>query len=344
MSAAAGSRQAASAPPPQLFFIVGRGRSGTTLLSRMLSSHPALAVAAEGFFVANLEARYGRGRWDEARIERFCRDLVAERRMARWELPLPALRHRLRALGPGVDYATVCATVYRSYAEDCAGKVHVRAVGDKNPHYALLLPRLLRRFPQARFIHVVRDPRDNVLSYRDVPFDLSETHALAERWRAYNDRILSAAASAPHRFLRVHYEGLLQAPEATLTAACRFLDLPYDEAMLRFFERPMAGFYGAGNPWHRRLQTPLDSTQLGRFRGRLTGAEVAAIEHICGPTLIRLGYAPAGPTAPALSLHQRALRRVGWASVWAEEQVFATLPMGVRVGLINAYRKATGRI
>ena len=43
-------------PPssPAIFFILGRGRSGTTLLSRMLSANPKIAVAPEGFFLMNL--------------------------------------------------------------------------------------------------------------------------------------------------------------------------------------------------------------------------------------------------------------------------------------------------
>ena len=52
----------------KILFIVGRGRSGTTLLARMLTHHPLIAVAPEGFFAMNLERKYRAGPWNERRI------------------------------------------------------------------------------------------------------------------------------------------------------------------------------------------------------------------------------------------------------------------------------------
>ena len=335
----------AQASEPTLFFVVGRGRSGTTLLAHMLGGHPAIAVAPEGFFVANLEAKYGASAWDEPRITDFCRDLLRERRMASWHLPLPALRARLRALGVDASYRQVCEAVYLSYAQDRLGKRTVRALGDKNPHYALLIPRLRRRFPRARFIHVVRDPRDNVASYKQVPFDLRETHALAQRWRLYNELILSAARAAPGHFARVRYEDLVREPQSTMLQLCAFLGVSYDPAVLHLAERQTPGFYGLGQAWHARLQGPLDSARVGVFTQHLRPEEVAAVEHICAPLLQRLGYDPraAAASPSSLGVAARAGVGLGTASVWAERVVFAMLPASLRIGLINAYRKATGR-
>ena len=76
----------------EIFFIVGRGRSGTTLLSRMFAKHPQIAVAPEGFFAMSLERRYGSGAWDASRIDAFGRDLLLENRMRTWKLDVGRLR------------------------------------------------------------------------------------------------------------------------------------------------------------------------------------------------------------------------------------------------------------
>jgi Sulfotransferase family len=136
----------------QIFFIVGRGRSGTTLLARMLTRHPQLAVAPEGFFAMSLYQKYRSGPWDTKRIEAFCRDLLREQRMRRWGLDMEWLYTRLAEREGRLDYQQVCLEVYTAYAESVLGRRAPAWVGDKNPHYALLIPRIDRLFPQARYV------------------------------------------------------------------------------------------------------------------------------------------------------------------------------------------------
>jgi len=234
-----------------MFFILGRGRSGTTLLSRMLGMHDNIVVAPEGFFAMNLWRRYGRKPFTEAQVDDFCRDLLRENRMQTWNLDTTDVAIRLRsalsAMHGAVSYSRACELVYESYAHVTLGKVSARLFGDKNPHYALLVERLLKTFPHARFLHMVRDPRDNILSYKSVPFDVNDSRALAYRWRAYNLRLLRAQAAAPDRFLQVRFEDLLANADAELGRVCEFLGIAYEPSMLSFFEESPVDFYGQGS-------------------------------------------------------------------------------------------------
>lgn len=337
--------QAPDGPAPGLVFIVGRGRSGTTLLSRMLRRHPAIEVAPEGFFVMNLRGRYGRGVLDARRIAGFCRDLLLENRMTTWQLDAADVARRLSA-GPAPDFATACARVYESYASRTSGRPDVRWVGDKNPHYALFTGRLARIFPDARFVHIVRDPRDNVLSYRSVPFDVKDTGALAYRYRRYNEEILAVAARHPGRFHHLRYEDLLATPEAALTGICRSLSLPYDASMLRFHEQAQAGFYGQGSHWFDKLVRPLDAGQADKWRTQMEPADIATVEATCAPLMARFGYAPSGAEAGGAAGLPRRLwgGAYGRASVEAEKLLFGAVPAELRTWAINTYRKRTGRV
>lgn len=80
----------------KLLFILGRGRSGTTLLSKILNAHDQLAVAPEGFFALSLMNKYQHASWTNKTLEAFLEDLELEARMQTWELDRQALRAELQ--------------------------------------------------------------------------------------------------------------------------------------------------------------------------------------------------------------------------------------------------------
>ena len=327
----------------RIFFVVGRGRSGTTLLSRMLTRNPALEVAPEGFFVMNLVRTYGAGAWSPTRVDAFCRDLVGENRMRTWQLDLSDIRKRLLAALPDLTFARACTEVYVSYAEVTAGRSGIVRVGDKNPHYGLFADRLIELFPRARFVHIVRDPRDNVLSYQGVPFDLAEPAALAYRWARYNGELLAVASRHPGSFHRVHYEQLIEQPEATLSGVCEFLGVPFSQAMLKFFEHAPKSFYGEGSAWFEKLGTPLDRAQAHKWDGAMPPEVVRLVEEVAHDMMERLGYRR---TRRPMRLPPAARFQVGvgWASVEAERAIFGVLPAAPRIWFINTYRSRSGRV
>lgn len=327
---------AAPEAPPGMLFLVGRGRSGTTLLRAMLDAHPAVSVAPEALFVMNAYRRYHRGPWDRRRVEAFARDIWLERKLRTWDLDEAEVTGALLAV-PEPDFAALCRTVYRAYAR-LHGKPAPRWVGDKNPHHALFVPELMAAFPEARFVHIVRDYRDNVLSYQKVRFDLNGTAALAARWRRYNEAVLRAAARAPERFMTLRHEDLAEAPRASLDRVCGFLGIAFDEAMLRFFE----AHKGEGRGWHAGLASPVDAGRLGRWREAMPAARVAVAERICGALGERLGYPMSGNgRGHALAAAWGLL--VGAVTARLERALFAA-PMGLRARALAYYRVATGSL
>lgn len=320
----------------RMFFIVGRGRSGTTLLSQLLDRHPGVCVAPEALFVMSLLKRYRAAAWDRKTVARFVRDLWLEERMTRWRVDAERLEARLRELllSGEAGYAAVCAAVYAEEARARGGEGTV-LLGDKNPHHSLFVEPLSRLFPRARFVHLVRDPRDNVLSFGRVPFDLSSVAGLSVRWVLYNRRVLQRVADLRDRYSRVRFEDLVARPTETLASVCGVLGIEPHRGTIE----GAAVLDAAVLPWHHGLEGPIDTRQAGKWVESMPRGDVRLVEEICGDTARELGY-------PLSAAHKRLPRglagRVFGRAVTALEEILFELPLAVRWRVIRSYRRWTG--
>ncbi|QDX82040.1 hypothetical protein B9N43_12760 [Denitratisoma sp. DHT3] len=282
-------------------FVVGVGRSGTTLLRLMLDAHPALAIPPETHFLMAMLAH------PPGNAGEFVAALTGAHTWPDFHLDAAALEAEVRALSPFSLDAAV-RLFYRAYARRF-GKPRW---GDKSPPYVECLGDLARLLPEARFIHIIRDGRDVALSFRDKWFGPGRDIADAARfWRR---RILAArqAGLAPERYLEVRYEDLLRTPEDVLRRVCRLIDLDFDPAMLNYHRGAAERLAEVGD-WkdaggglmaprekllaiHRRTHTPPDLAQIGKWRSGLTAPEQATFLEINGDLLHELDYETMPPT------------------------------------------------
>jgi hypothetical protein len=142
-------------------FIVGCERSGTTLVRLMLDSHPAFAIPDESHFIVELHRRRRSRQAPAQTVERA----LAHPRFERWGLD-PALVRRRIARDPPRSFASAMRVLFAAYAA-VQGKPRW---GDKSPPYTAHIPLLARLFPQARFVHVIRDGREVAASLASQPF------------------------------------------------------------------------------------------------------------------------------------------------------------------------------
>jgi hypothetical protein len=287
--------------PPVL--ILGVRRSGTTLLRVMLDRHSKLAVPDESYFVPQLADRHLR-RID---ADDFVDDLRRLDTLAEWNVPLDEVRARLR---DGMPVGTAIATVYSVYAAERRKE----RWGDKTPMYMQNLRLLDRLFPDARFVHLIRDGRDAALSFLAMPRGIvTETWMhprsaadFACQWRTEVTAARRLGRRARGRYLEVRYEDLVADVEAVLRRICVFAGLDYEPAMSDY----------AGNvdvsakPHQQRLMQP--PTQGVRdWRVQMAGPDVDAFEEVAGDLLRELGY----ETSHGSRAAGRA--RAGWYSVRA---------------------------
>lgn len=279
-------------------FVVGCARSGTTMLQLMLHAHPRIAIPPETRFLM-----------DAYRNRRQFGDLHAaanRRRLARWIVDRPQTRFGDLGLDPhDVTEQIVAApptlgsalgVVFRAYAQRF-GKPRW---GDKRPAYLSNLDLIMRLFPDAQIVNIVRDGRDCVASLKEMPWHHADIYHSVSAWaRAIDDGRRAARRLGADSYYEVRYEKLVSAPTQELTGLCHFLDEEYHPAMANPSQvAPVA--VPAHKTWHARTRGELTVQRIGSWRERLTPAEIAVCEAALGDRLRAYGYPPAQAPRPRL--------------------------------------------
>jgi hypothetical protein len=266
-------------------FIVGCPRSGTTLLRSMLDAHPNMAVPNESYFIVGMA--HERSRFDRRPfpVEDFLEYLLSHPRFQRWGMRNEPLRRRTVQAAPQ-SLAEAIRVIYRLYAAE-RGKSRY---GDKTPDYVLNIPLLADLFPDARFIHLIRDGRDVALSLRDARFGPKTMGDIALMWK---HRVESGRktgnAVGPHRYLEVSYEALVSDPRSVLDTLCSFIALPFEPSMLEYFQREDLFSGIRYREQHRHLAQPPRSN-LRDWRTEMSKDDLALFEALAGQTLVDHGY------------------------------------------------------
>ena len=275
--------------PP--FFVVGNRRSGTTLLRLMLASHPRLGVPPESGFTVFLGWYFGHLRFDERILDCFLDRLLTDDFNQDWALSREALEGPLRSRLP-CGFPAIIDGVYRVYLEkNFPGACRW---GDKTTWYQHHLPELDSYFPAARYIHIVRDPRAVLASYRKVPHLPNDAIAVAADWRRSVSAIRSFGARRPSRYLEVQYEDLVRDPEAVLRRICGFLGEVFDPMMLEYHrlnrEQRLEPERHMG--WKARTLDPPAEDRIEAWRRELDPRDVRIVESIAGPLWARSQAVP----------------------------------------------------
>ncbi len=268
-----------------LVFVLGAPRSGTTLLRAMLNRHSRVGLCDETFFfywVAQRERVFG-DLADPRRRARAIDRFVATRRIERLRLDRAALQACLQE--EATSYPAFFASLLRFYAR-AQGKT---IGGEKTPQHALHAATLRRWYPDARLIHLIRDPRDVAASLKRMPWGSGSALSDATLWR---DCVEGAEALAGDpRFARVRYETLVEQPQPELERLCAFLGLAFEPGMLQGEAKKSDRW------WFDRAQGALEKSRVERWRSELDADEVAIVERVAGHHLAAHGYVAAQPPA-----------------------------------------------
>jgi Sulfotransferase family len=302
------------------FFVIGCERSGSTLLRAMLDSHPRLAVPPESYFLATVSP--GPTATHEVRADSFLADVTSRQAdLLRWHLPEETVRERLRALAP-LTFYVAAAALYDVYGESQGKPI----VGDKTPAYVMVAARLASAYPEARFVHLVRDGRDVALSLVDREHKPPNTLAQAALfWRHRVLAGLNAEAALGDRCIRVVYEDLVDEPTATLERICDHLGVDYDPRMLDYTRAGERYASGHSHPHqHRNLSRP-PVRGLRDWSVTMTPGQRGLFDVLAGDVLARLGYPPGrgsmGLTTRLKCFAVKAGSRLRWGRAFARRAI-----------------------
>lgn len=260
--------------PPSQIFIVGMNGSGTTMLLDHLSNHSwiygfQVETKSLPFFI-NHQADYG-DLGIEANLRRLWRDMKVS--VAEGANSVP---ENLAPPGSDVRSAAGCFDHIMRNLATAQGK---RIWCEKTPMYVHHIPLLARAFPDARFIHIIRDGRDCAASFhRRWRFNPVRTVA---RWKKAVRAGTQAGQALGARYLEVRYEGVTEAPDTAFREVLEFLDLPFEDTVLRS---------ARARPDREASRETEVKRNVRRAEDYFSPSVVAKMEAVAGRLLTELGY------------------------------------------------------
>lgn len=303
-------------------FICGHPKAGTSLLRAVFDSHPQLIVYPEEtiFFRRFLPRAAG--------LDLPGQLALAEQTLVhifQWNQERPVAS---QAGFPGRDYSAISydrvnQAMRRLVSERCrhAGDILsavVLAYGqvsglataatrgwvEKSPYNEYYAGQIFNWWPEARCIHILRDPRDNYVSYRRKHPDWQPEFFAANWRRSTRAGQQGRQRFGPQRYHILRYEDLTQSPETTLRQLTDFLHIDWNPSLAA---PTRAGEQWAGNSMFSDQFQGISAAPVARWRAELLPQDVAVIEQMAQLQMAECHYPLTTTGAAALTARGRAL-------------------------------------
>jgi hypothetical protein len=150
--------------------------------------------------------------------------------------------------------------------------------------------RVRARYPHAKFLWLVRDPRAVALSSRDSVFNPYHPYYTAVLWREQQRIGFDLHRADPANVQRIHYEQLVREPQRMVHEICNFLDIRFEPRMLKYFESADASVAsGLARDW-ANVARPIQAEKAQRYESELSDRHQRIVESVAGPLMQQLGY------------------------------------------------------
>jgi len=272
-------------------FIVGVGRSGTSLLQSMLNAHPRICFPPETSFIRRFLVTDSLRRMWEDDPGSVAKVLGDDELIGRLALDEGAIDSILSSLGGAFSVVELYVRLLEAYAAE-AGKADAAWIGDKDPRSVEYLPLIHRCFPEARILHIIRDPRDVLASKKKAAWSKNQSsfrHVFANRVQLKMGREQGRRLFGPN-YMEFAYEELLGNANRVLTRISRLLDLDFHPAMLEFSDSSKRLVSQDEMQWKKETLGPLLATNSGKWKDSLASWETALTERVCGEAFRAMNY------------------------------------------------------
>lgn len=277
-----------------IFFILGRPRSGTTLLRTILDAHPNINIPLETPFIFTLFPKYKKIKyWDKKQLLLLYKDLSTYIKFDYLQIDKEKLLSDLLS-GEGENtFQNFVKLIYSNYTS-VYKKEKIKLLGDKNPLYSIYPDKIFKIFPDAKYIFLTRDYRDHIISIKKIDFESHFPALLAYKWRLAVKKTLQLSKKYPEQFFHLRYEDLVSNPEMYVKEICDFLGLTYTAEVLNFYQQKdkMIELYTEEDidKYHSSLYKPIKSDKTGIWETQLTKKQIKMADSVVGKYAEIMGY------------------------------------------------------
>jgi hypothetical protein len=153
---------------------------------------------------------------------------------------------------------------------------------------------LLDAYPDARFVMMIRDPRDVAASWVLTDSIAGGVQRAVDVWLKDQSEAepVYGALHQRGRAARLRYEDLIAAPRRHLEALADFMGVPFDESVFEFYRKPRTRANAERIEAWANIKRPIMHTNAGKYRNTLSATDIRYVELRCGELMQRFGYAP----------------------------------------------------
>ncbi len=267
-------------------FVVSSPRSGSTLFRLLIDAHPRIGMAPPAWLYDYFHPfLYSYG--DLAREENLlalAKDLIDAPTIAKW--PISMTPAELVEIAAEPSFRGLYDALHRRYAEKSAKT----RWGEKTPRNAFWMDEIAADFPDALFIHLIRDGRDTALDIANAPFFPETIYSAAKLW---TDSVKAATDSGNRlpkgSYYEIHYEALCENPATELEKLCDFMGEAFAPEMLLHHERKETKTWSQSAVFHRQVANPISTEFCGIYRA-LSAEDLAIVESVQYDFLKKFGY------------------------------------------------------
>lgn len=281
------------------FFILGNPRSGTSLFRLMLNSHPHIIVPPESGFLQWWFDKYQNLSLQDIEnykfVKELVRDILSSKKIESWNINFDEIIKEINTEKPK-NYGDFCILVYKVYGKRNGKKKFL--IGDKNNYYINHLETLNIIYPNAKYIHLIRDGRDVACSYKNIhniksdsiykPKLPREIDEIAREWKNNIQRIEDFILTKEH--IRISYEDLVTNTEKTLILVTDFLEIKYSRNMLEYYLDKNYDEPTSTVDWKSKTKQKVDAGNTGKYKKIFSPKQIIIFTKIAGKVLIKYGY------------------------------------------------------
>lgn len=276
-------------------FILGNPRSGTSLFRIILNAHPNVVIPPESGFLQWWYPKYKN--WNMSNFTKneiicYVQDVLTSKKIEAYQMNSQQLSSYIFEFQPK-NYAELSACIYLFYGRQKELKIW----GDKNNYYINHIPLIKEIYPNAKFIHLVRDGRDVACSYKQLEqsIDLNakyrpqlktDCQEIAKEWVDNNNLIEKEIIDA--QALLIRFEDVILSFEQTMRSVLTFLGLPWSDQLHdypSYNDEPTDTLLWKMNTFKKPLANSIE-----RYKYDLDFSEIRAFNEIASKTLVDYKY------------------------------------------------------
>ncbi len=261
----------------EIVFILGAPRSGTTFLASLLKKTRYGAPFETHFITKYYKKLDEFGNLGQlTNFRKLMKAILSERPVMQWNLSID-IEKFFHQLNGNVEYSNIINQL-------CLLRNKERgfyAWGDKTPHYIAEIDVIYSLFPNAKFLHIIRDGRDVALSLLERNWGPNNLYSAARYWRKLNEENeLIGALQNEGKLYSLRYEDLLDETEEHVKNIYSFLNTDISSDSVA------------------SLCSKVKKQNKNKWEKKLTANEIKTFENVASNTLSRLGYKTSHPQNP----------------------------------------------